>query len=80
VWGRERTGIPVYVLLAWVRSSASGKKHPTADGMLETAEDLRCECSLTGCHSPVIKQGPSRCRTAAWYRAVPWRPFAYRSL
>lgn len=46
-WGGARTGIRVHDGLARGRTTAGGKNHPVPGGMLETAENLRRQYSIS---------------------------------
>lgn len=46
-WGGARTGVQMHDSLARARSTAGGKNYPVPGGMLETAENLRREYSIS---------------------------------
>ncbi len=46
-WGGARTGVRMHDSLARARSTAGGKNYPVPGGMLETAENLRSEYSIS---------------------------------
>jgi acetyl-CoA C-acetyltransferase len=46
-WGAGRSGVRMHDSLVRARSTAGGRHHPVADGMLETAENLRREYAIT---------------------------------
>jgi acetyl-CoA C-acetyltransferase len=46
-WGGARTGVKMHDSLARARSTAGGKNYPVPGGMLETAENLRREYSIS---------------------------------
>ncbi|EOM76973.1 acetyl-CoA C-acyltransferase [Rhodococcus rhodnii] len=46
-WGGARSGIAMHDSLARARSTAGGKHHPVAGGMIETAENLRKQYEIT---------------------------------
>ncbi|CAN5374865.1 acetyl-CoA C-acetyltransferase [soil metagenome] len=46
-WGGARTGIAVHDALARGRTTAGGRNYPVPGGMLETAENLRRQYSIT---------------------------------
>src|SRR5690625_2211355 len=46
-WGGARTGVQMHDSLARARATAGGKNYPVPGGMLETAENLRHEYSIS---------------------------------
>ncbi len=46
-WGAARTGVTVHDALTRGRSTAGGRNHPVPGGMLETAENLRRDYSIS---------------------------------
>ncbi|MDA8116740.1 MAG: acetyl-CoA C-acetyltransferase [Actinomycetota bacterium] len=46
-WGASRTGVTMHDALTRGRSTAGGRNHPVPGGMLETAENLRREYSIS---------------------------------
>ena len=46
-WGASRTGVTIHDALTRGRSTAGGRNHPVPGGMLETAENLRRDYSIS---------------------------------